>query len=60
MVLPRKMHFNTKDAALWARIVQNVKKPSLTVNVIDFDFFGFNVPTVFPRIVSVETILFLI
>ena len=31
------------DAALWARIAQNVKKPTLTVNVIDFDFFGINV-----------------
>ena len=30
-------------AALWARIAQNVKKPSLTVNVIDLEFFGFNV-----------------
>ena len=29
--------------ALWARIAQNVKKPPLTVNVIDFDLFGFNV-----------------
>ena len=29
--------------ALWARIAQNVKKPPLTVNVIDFEFFGFNV-----------------
>ena len=30
---------------LWARIAQNVKKPPLTlsVNVIDFEFFGFNV-----------------
>jgi hypothetical protein len=28
---------------LWAKIAQNVKKPSLTVNVIDFEFFGFNV-----------------
>ena len=28
---------------LWARVVQNVKKPPLTVNVIDFEFFGFNV-----------------
>ena len=28
---------------LWARIAENVKKPSLTVNVIDFEFFGFNV-----------------
>jgi hypothetical protein len=27
----------------WARIAQNVKKPPLTVNVIDFEFFGFNV-----------------
>ena len=27
---------------LWARIARNVKKPPLTVNVIDFDFFGFN------------------
>ena len=30
-------------ATLWARIAQNVKKPSLTENVIDFEFFGFNV-----------------
>ena len=30
-------------AALWARIAKNVKKPPLTVNVIDFEFFGFNV-----------------
>ena len=29
-----------RRAALWARIAQNVKKPPLTVNVIDF---GFNV-----------------
>ena len=29
------------DAALWARIAQNVKKPPLTVNVIDFEFFSF-------------------
>ena len=29
--------------ALWARIAQNVKKPPLTVNVVDFEFFGFNV-----------------
>ena len=28
---------------LWARIAQNVKKPPLTVNVVDFEFFGFNV-----------------
>ena len=28
---------------LWARIAQNVKKPPLIVNVIDFDSFGFNV-----------------
>ena len=28
---------------LWARIAQNVKKPPLTVNVINFEFFGFNV-----------------
>ena len=32
-----------RDDALWASIAQNVKKPPLTVNVIDFDFFGFNV-----------------
>ena len=25
--------------ALWARIAQNVKKPPLNVNAIDFDFF---------------------
>ena len=30
-------------AALWARIAQNVKKPSLTVNIIHFGFFCFNV-----------------
>ena len=30
-------------ATLWARIAKNVKKPPLTVNVIDFDFLGFNV-----------------
>ena len=29
--------------ALWAKIAQNVKKPFLTVNVIDFEFFDFNV-----------------
>ena len=32
-----------RDAPLWARIAQNVKKPPLTVNVINFEFFGFNV-----------------
>ena len=32
-----------RSDALWARIAQNVKKPPLTVNVIDFEFFGFNV-----------------
>ena len=31
------------SGALWARIAQNVKKPPLTVNVIDFEFFGFDV-----------------
>ena len=30
------------DATLWAKIAQSVKKPPRTVNVIDFDFFGFN------------------
>ena len=29
--------------ALWAMIAQNVKKPPLIVNVINFEFFGFNV-----------------
>ena len=33
----------TNSQALWARITQNVKKPSLTVNLINFEFFGFNV-----------------
>ena len=37
-----------RDAALWARIAQNVKKPPLTVNVIDFEFFGFNVSICVP------------
>ena len=32
---------NSGQGALWARIAQNVKKPPLTVNVIDFEFFGF-------------------
>ena len=32
-----------KGATLWAKIAQNVKKPPLAVNVIDFAFFGFNV-----------------
>ena len=32
-----------QGGALWARIAQNVKKPPLTVNVTDFEFFGFNV-----------------
>ena len=31
------------SGALWARIAQNVKKLPLTVNVIDFEFFDFNV-----------------
>ena len=30
-------------APLRSRIAQNVKKPPLTVNSIDFEFFGFNV-----------------
>ena len=34
---------STTGGALWARIAQNVKKPSPTVNVIDFEFFGFYV-----------------
>ena len=29
---------------LWARIAQNVKKPSRTLNVIEFECFGFNMP----------------
>ena len=29
--------------ALWVRIAQNVKKPPLSLNVIDFEFSGFNV-----------------
>ena len=33
----------SRPAILWARIAQNVKKPPLTVNVIDFEFFDFNV-----------------
>ena len=39
----RRLRRNS-GGALWARIAQNVKKPPLTLNVIDFDFFGFNVP----------------
>ena len=35
-------HFWT-TATIWARIAQNVKKPSFSVNVIDFEFFVFNV-----------------
>ena len=31
-------------ATLWARIAKKVKKLPLRVNVIDFKFFGFNVP----------------
>ena len=31
-------------AALWARIAQNVKKTSRTVNVIEFECFDFNIP----------------
>jgi hypothetical protein len=34
--------------ALRARITQNVKKPSHPVNVIDFEFFGFNVSICVP------------
>ena len=40
----------TGSGALWAKIAQNVKKPPLTVNVIDFDFFGFNVSILVPWI----------
>ena len=36
-------HRQMKHGTLWARISQNVKKPPLTVNVINFEFFGFNV-----------------
>ena len=36
-------HGNSSNATLWARIPQNVKKSSLTVNVMDLEFFGFNV-----------------
>ena len=32
---------SSSGGALWARIAQNVKKPSLTVNDIDFEFLGF-------------------
>ena len=39
----RKQNSKNSHGALWAKIAQNVKKPPLTVNVIDFDFFGFNV-----------------
>ena len=45
-----------RRAALWARIAQNVKKPPLTVNVIHFEFFGFNVPTIKSRAVDRSTI----
>ena len=33
----------SRPAILWARIAQNVKKPPLTGNIINFDFFGFYV-----------------
>ena len=33
---------------LWARIAQNVKKPPLTVKVVDFEIFGFNVSILVP------------
>ena len=32
-----------RNSTLWARIAQNVKKPPLSMNVIDFEFFGLNV-----------------
>ena len=38
-----EMIFKVPGGALWARIAQNVKKPPLTVNNIDFEIFGFNV-----------------
>ena len=34
---------SNRHATLWARIAQNVKKPPLTVNVIDLEFVGFDV-----------------
>ena len=37
----QKEHFCSFVPARWARIAQNVRKPSQTVNVIYFDFFGF-------------------
>ena len=40
---------SSRDGSLWARIAQNVKKPPLSVNVIDFEFFGFNVSIWVPR-----------
>ena len=40
--------FYETPATLWARIAQYVKKPPLTVNVIDFEFFGFNVSICVP------------
>ena len=36
----------TADGTLWARIAQNIKKPSLTVNVINFDFLVLMYPYV--------------
>ena len=32
-----------RNSTLWARIAQNVKKPPLSMNIIDFEFFGLNV-----------------
>ena len=38
-------HGLSRHLTLWTRIAQNVKKPSLTVNVINFRFFCHNVST---------------
>ena len=37
---------STAQAALWARIAQNVKKKPLTENVINFELFGLMYPYV--------------
>ena len=41
----KKKEKKLRRGTLWARIAKNVKKPPLTVNVINFEFFGFSVST---------------
>ena len=41
-------HGLSRHLTLWTRIAQNVKKPSLTVNVINFRFFVIMYPLIYP------------